>query len=117
RYETALAYRDERRAAGAAEPDGPLDFVLMYLANLHGEGLAIYPTHRVVMGHRELTPEVLRAFDTREVAGTPAQVAVELDAIPAATVAFAVWRGSGTPALVCTLADRSAVMLAMQGAA
>ena len=44
RYETALGYRDEQRERdGDPAGDRPYDFVLMYLANLHGEGLAIYP--------------------------------------------------------------------------
>ena len=44
RYETALAYRDEqRRARGRSGGDRPYDFILMELANLQGEGLAIFP--------------------------------------------------------------------------
>src|SRR5207248_4948008 len=67
RYETALAFRDEQRAGeGGDDLDHPYDFVLMYLANLHGEGLAIYPTHRVVIGRRDVTADLLRPFDVRE---------------------------------------------------
>jgi uncharacterized protein (DUF1015 family) len=114
RYETAVAYRDERRARdGATDADEPYDFVLMYLANLHGEGLAIYPTHRVVLGRRDVTPDLLKAFDVRTIDGTPAQVEAQLNAVPSETIAFAVWHGSGRPALVCTLRDRGAVMMAM----
>ena len=40
---------------------------------------------------------------------------MELAAIPPETVAFGVWRGPDRPALVCTLADRAAVMMAMSG--
>src|SRR4051794_32453351 len=62
RYETALAYRDEQRQRdGDPAGDQPYDFALMYLANLHGEGLAIYPTHRVVMAQREVDPRFLAA--------------------------------------------------------
>ena len=44
RYETALSYREEQRERdGNPADDRPYDFILMYLANLHGEGLAIYP--------------------------------------------------------------------------
>ncbi len=116
RYETALNYRQERRDAdGNPDADQPYDFMLMYLANLHGEGLAIFPTHRVVMGTRDLTPDLLNAFAVRELTATPAQLEVELAAIPPETVAFGVWRGPDRPALVCTLADRAAVMMAMSG--
>ncbi|MHB9034120.1 MAG: DUF1015 domain-containing protein [Anaerolineae bacterium] len=50
RYETALAYRDERRAAGGnpAVPQ-PYDYVLMYVTALQDPGLCILPTHRVVV--------------------------------------------------------------------
>ena len=49
RYETALAYRDERRArAGRLDPDAPCEKVMMTLFNTAGKGLTILPTHRVV---------------------------------------------------------------------
>ena len=119
RYETALAYRDEQRERdGDPAGDQPYDFVLMYLANLHGEGLAIYPTHRVVMARREVDRRFLAAFDVRELpAGTsPAQVESQLNAIDPATVAFALWRGSDQPALIAQVKDTSTVMMAMPGA-
>lgn len=46
RYTTALAYRDERRAAGAA-PGGAHDYVMMALVNMDDPGLAVWPTHRI----------------------------------------------------------------------
>ncbi len=49
RYETALAYRDERRAqAGRVDPNAPYEKVMMTLFNAAGKGLTILPTHRVV---------------------------------------------------------------------
>src|SRR5580704_12572507 len=49
RYETALAYRDERRAqAGRVDPNAPYEKVMMTLFNTAGNGLTILPTHRVV---------------------------------------------------------------------
>jgi uncharacterized protein (DUF1015 family) len=116
RYETALAYRDERRArAGEPEGDRPYDFMLMHLVNLRGGGLVVYPTHRVVMGRRRVTGEVLHAFDVSELSAPPAQVEAALHAVPAGTVAFAVWQGAGRPALLCRLRDRAAVSMAMAG--
>jgi uncharacterized protein (DUF1015 family) len=56
RYETALAYRDERReqaGAAVARADAgfvPYDFVMMTFVNMDSEGLVILPTHRVVHG-------------------------------------------------------------------
>ncbi|MGA2483120.1 MAG: DUF1015 domain-containing protein [Candidatus Acidiferrales bacterium] len=48
RYETALNYRNERRAAGAAGPDAASERTMMTFINAHSEGLTILPTHRVV---------------------------------------------------------------------
>ena len=47
RYETALAYRDQRRAAGDTDADAPHNFLLMYLCSMDDPGLVILPTHRV----------------------------------------------------------------------
>ena len=44
RYETALAYRDERRAAG----DSSADTLMVYLCSMSDEGLAVFPTHRLL---------------------------------------------------------------------
>lgn len=49
RYETALAYRAERRRTEGDPPTPqPYDYVLMYLTALEDPGLAILPTHRVL---------------------------------------------------------------------
>jgi uncharacterized protein (DUF1015 family) len=50
RYETALAYRDERLDASAAAPSGdePEDFVLAALAAADDPGLFVLPIHRLV---------------------------------------------------------------------
>ncbi|HEX2503810.1 MAG TPA: DUF1015 domain-containing protein [Miltoncostaeaceae bacterium] len=53
RYETALAYRDERRAratgnGAASGGDAPYDRVLMGLTALEDPGLVVLPTHRVL---------------------------------------------------------------------
>ena len=49
RYETALAYRDECRAKGAAlDRNAPYEKAMMTFFNTQGEGLVILPTHRLV---------------------------------------------------------------------
>ncbi|MCE5203643.1 MAG: DUF1015 domain-containing protein [Actinomycetia bacterium] len=52
RYEMALAYRDERRAAdaeaGTAAASRPYDYVLMALVNMDDPDLVVMPTHRLV---------------------------------------------------------------------
>lgn len=52
RYETALTYRDERRASaetGSGLPT-PYDSVMMTFVDMNRPGLVILPTHRVVFG-------------------------------------------------------------------
>lgn len=48
RYETALRYRDERRASGAASAQSGAEFVMTYLVSMDDPGLLVLPTHRVV---------------------------------------------------------------------
>jgi len=55
RYETALNYRNERRAADTAHKTldrgsstAPYEFVMMTFVNMNSPGLLILPTHRVV---------------------------------------------------------------------
>jgi uncharacterized protein (DUF1015 family) len=46
RYETALAYRDERRVHG----DHSADTLMVYLCSMSDPGLTVFPTHRLVRG-------------------------------------------------------------------
>lgn len=46
RYETALRYRDKLRGEGEYCPAA--EYVMMYLTDMENEGLAIYPTHRLI---------------------------------------------------------------------
>ncbi len=46
RYETAVTYRQERRAAG--DGDGPHDWVMMGLTAIEDPGLVVLPTHRLL---------------------------------------------------------------------
>jgi uncharacterized protein (DUF1015 family) len=47
RYETALAYRAERRASNPDQPD-PADLVLAYVVELADEQLGVRPIHRLI---------------------------------------------------------------------
>ena len=50
RYETALTYRDERRAAGEGDGgDAPHEWLLVYLANAFAPGSLLLPIHRLVL--------------------------------------------------------------------
>jgi uncharacterized protein (DUF1015 family) len=49
RYETAVAYRNARRAQDPSLPaDTWVDYVMMYLTNSSDEGLVVLPTHRII---------------------------------------------------------------------
>jgi uncharacterized protein (DUF1015 family) len=51
RYETALAYRNERREQSSnTDPNAPYEFVMMTLIPMESRGLVILPTHRIVHG-------------------------------------------------------------------
>ena len=51
RYETALNYRNEHRAAvKSSDPDPAYEFGMMTFVNMDSRGLVILPTHRVVFG-------------------------------------------------------------------
>jgi uncharacterized protein (DUF1015 family) len=84
RYETALAYRDERRAAG----DSSADTLMVYLCSLGDPGLTVFPTHRLVHSIPELRLERLRVllapyFDVVGEPATGAQATeAALEALP-----------------------------------
>jgi uncharacterized protein (DUF1015 family) len=48
RYETALNFRNECRAAGSQNDQAPYEFVMMTFVNMNDPGLLVLPTHRVV---------------------------------------------------------------------
>jgi uncharacterized protein (DUF1015 family) len=61
RYETALRYREDRKAMGdTLDADHPANFVLMMLVGMSDPGLLILPTHRLVSGLPSLTGEQLK---------------------------------------------------------
>ncbi len=57
RYETALMYREIRRREERHAPDdAPYNYVMMMCVNLDGEGVTIYPMHRLIHGLTEFDP-------------------------------------------------------------
>jgi uncharacterized protein (DUF1015 family) len=63
RYETALQYLEERRAAGEVrDAESAPNFVLMMLVGMSDPGLVILPTHRLVSGIADLDATSLRAL-------------------------------------------------------
>jgi uncharacterized protein (DUF1015 family) len=62
RYETALRYLEERRAAReASDPEAAANFVLMMLVSMSDPGLVILPTHRLVSGLPNLSAAQMKA--------------------------------------------------------
>lgn len=101
RYETALAYRDELRAAGAGP--GPHDRVLMGLTALDDPGLVVLPTHRLLTRWPEGADA---AFASRPVADLDALLAALAEAPEGAPAfglvrpgAFALLTGAPDPSL------------------
>ena len=59
RYETSIAYRDERRAAAGTSAPAPYDSMMMTFFNMNTPGLVIQATHRVVHGLPSFSAEQL----------------------------------------------------------
>ncbi len=70
RYETALAYRDERRAA-AGTGDEPESFALVALTAAHDPGLLVLPIHRLAAAEIPLQELLSRLRGRFEVASMP----------------------------------------------
>jgi uncharacterized protein (DUF1015 family) len=77
RYETALKYRDERRANKTGESDPAADYVLMLFLEAARQKLTVLPTHRIVrelgetgvadlLNHAEWLFDVQRVSDRAE---------------------------------------------------
>jgi len=61
RYETAIAYRNERRAADPRRnPHAPYEKVMMTFINTRSEGLLILPTHRVIAALPQFDAQAFR---------------------------------------------------------
>jgi uncharacterized protein (DUF1015 family) len=66
RYETALTYRNERRAGENAEASPvPYEFVMMTFVNMASPGLLILPTHRVIHGLANFSADNFKAGASR----------------------------------------------------
>ena len=73
RYETALAYRDERRRIDGSEKPQNYDYIMAYLSNSENPAMTIFPLHRLISGLTQETvatlPVLLAAtFELEELA-------------------------------------------------
>ncbi|MHB8050619.1 MAG: DUF1015 domain-containing protein [Coriobacteriia bacterium] len=112
RYTTALAYRDERRAADAAAGLAPVDpaydFVMMTLVNMDDPDLVVLPTHRLARADGAFDAAAFwrgleTHFDITEVSGTPAEAIGS-----AGRTAFVVRTADGTMRLAALKAGTDA---------
>jgi uncharacterized protein (DUF1015 family) len=112
RYETALAYRDEQRAAGSHAGD----WVMAYFCGTDDPGLAIFPAHRLLRGI-ELAPladiraRLAERFDVlAEITGAPDDPAPLLGLLgaPADAVVFGLVLPGDGLTLVVKLRDAEA---------
>jgi uncharacterized protein (DUF1015 family) len=96
RYETALAFHEEQGTEGTG-------WTMAVLVNTHGEGLTIFPTHRVV----GRAPELDNGFRVTPVAGGAQAALAALDGVDHEHPAFVVYRGDGDAALVEAPGERA----------
>lgn len=105
RYETALNYRNERRAANPLS-DAPYDSMMMTFFNMDSPSLVVLPTHRVVYG--------LPSFSTAQLQSGARQFfnVEEVDAAIDGARAAAILREAGHAgtALLAITADRALLM-------
>jgi len=108
RYETALNFRNECRAAAgkASSPDAPYEFVMMTFVNMNNPGLLVLPTHRVV---HSLASFSVKDFQTSSRALFEVE---EIDPALDATRATTVLRDRGRTgiALLAVTANRAFVL-------
>jgi uncharacterized protein (DUF1015 family) len=112
RYETALAFRDERRAAGEQDADAPSERILAYFANAFAPGSLLLPIHRLVQRGAAPDDAVWRrlgGWEQREVALASAEAAPDVLAEQLAPLAdrhaFAADDGEGTLRIFSRPAD------------
>jgi uncharacterized protein (DUF1015 family) len=84
RYETALAFHDEEGSDSSA-------YTMAVLANTHGEGLTIFPTHRV---YRALSTN--GDFPVKRPSPAPLDALRELEQLPREHPAFVLYEREGT---------------------
>jgi uncharacterized protein (DUF1015 family) len=111
RYETALNYRDEMRAAHPdAPPNAGFNFRMVTLVSMEDPGLVILPTHRLIhsygqMSGQDALDQAKEYFEVTPAADRPAVEAALRDATPTHP-RFAFYDGNYA---VLTLRDQAAL--------
>jgi uncharacterized protein (DUF1015 family) len=111
RYETAVAYQAQQRAAHpAAAPDAAFNFVMMLLTDARDPGLRILPTHRVLHGLAGYDPARFRQALARVFRLTAVEPEALVQGLRAGAdgARFGVCFGAGDFALLTVPAEASA---------
>jgi uncharacterized protein (DUF1015 family) len=107
RYETALAYRTERRAAEETESGSgrpiPYESTMMTFVDMDRPGLVILPTHRLVFGLPAFSEQKFEAEVQNFFTGDP--VAADVDA--ASATAMLQQKGQSGTALLAVMPSRA----------
>jgi uncharacterized protein (DUF1015 family) len=105
RYETALTYRNERRAEAETSSGRPMpyDSMMMTFVDMDRKGLIVLPTHRLVFGLQSFSAARFQADAQRFF--TVEEVDAGIDALGAA--AMLEQAGSDGTALLAVTADRA----------
>jgi uncharacterized protein (DUF1015 family) len=106
RYETGLAYRNERRATAAGYGPAPYDSMMMTFFCMDSPSLVILPTHRVIYGLPSFSPVQLQA--AAQSFFNVEQVDPAVDAARAASILREA--GHAGTALIVATADRVLLM-------
>jgi uncharacterized protein (DUF1015 family) len=111
RYETALAYRDERRAvAGDRTGDEPENFALVAIASASDPGLLVLPIHRVTSAGVPLSDALARMKGLFNIENEPSLEALETRlATVHGTPAFGLFSAESEHVYYATVADPKAV--------
>lgn len=111
RYETALTYQAERRAAGELSDQSAANFAMAYFVEIGDPGLIVHGTHRLIRASASLTGASLRAaidrwMDFTPAADSPEAILADLRRI-SERPAFGVWAPAlGVAGVAVLRADR-----------
>jgi uncharacterized protein (DUF1015 family) len=109
RYETALAYRDERRAAAADwTGDEPENFALVALAAAADPGLLVLPIHRVTAAGASLADALVRLSGVFAVEKYPSLEKLDSALASAGESVFGLISAESEQFMLLSLADRRA---------
>jgi len=107
RYETGLAYRDERRVerGGGIEPNLGYEHILMFASAIEDPGMVIFPTHRLVhtvpgFDGKKLETELARFFTLSPVSSDPKEARAALAKHQDKNAFIAILRGGARHLLV-----------------